>query len=219
MNNTKYKVNDIFETIQGEAKFTGTPSWFIRMQECPVGCPWCDTKFTWTLDNKTPNKMVIWTKEHENESWADLTIHDIYTVLKRGKAKHVVISGGEPCIQDLNPICNCLRDAGYTIQIETSGTYEIKCPDDVWVTLSPKIDMPGGLEVLDSSWARANEIKMPIGKAKDIDKLKSHNKRDDVTVWLQPLSQSKKATILCVAEAIKNNWKISVQTHKYINQK
>ena len=46
-----YKINEVFETIQGEASYTGTPSIFLRLQGCPVGCSWCDTKQTWDVDN------------------------------------------------------------------------------------------------------------------------------------------------------------------------
>ena len=42
-----YRINEIFETLQGEGTFTGVPSIFIRLQGCPVGCPWCDTQHTW----------------------------------------------------------------------------------------------------------------------------------------------------------------------------
>ena len=42
------KINEIFDTIQGEAFYTGTPATFIRLQGCPVGCHWCDTKHTWS---------------------------------------------------------------------------------------------------------------------------------------------------------------------------
>jgi hypothetical protein len=43
-------VNEFFETVQGEATFTGMPSTFVRLQRCDVGCPWCDTKYTWDID-------------------------------------------------------------------------------------------------------------------------------------------------------------------------
>ncbi len=49
MSNTVF-VNEIFETIQGEATYTGTPAVFVRLQGCPVGCPWCDTKHTWDVE-------------------------------------------------------------------------------------------------------------------------------------------------------------------------
>ena len=38
----------------------------------------------------------------------------------------------------------------------------------------------------------------------------------DKSIYLQPLSQSKKATELCVQSCIDYNWKISIQIHKYI---
>lgn len=49
----KYPINEIFQTIQGEGVFTGVPAVFIRLQGCPVGCSWCDTKQTW---DKEPAK-------------------------------------------------------------------------------------------------------------------------------------------------------------------
>ena len=43
------RINEVFPTIQGEATYTGTPATFIRLQGCPVGCSWCDTKHTWPI--------------------------------------------------------------------------------------------------------------------------------------------------------------------------
>ncbi|WP_367682381.1 hypothetical protein [Buchnera aphidicola] len=57
----KYPINEIFETIQGEGYYIGTPSIFIRFQGCPVGCIWCDTKYTWSHSIKEKisiNEMV-----------------------------------------------------------------------------------------------------------------------------------------------------------------
>src|SRR4051794_25490444 len=45
-----FAVNEVFESIQGEARHAGTPSVFVRLQGCAVGCPWCDTKHTWAAD-------------------------------------------------------------------------------------------------------------------------------------------------------------------------
>lgn len=50
MKTTCYKINELFETIQGEGSFTGQPSIFIRLQGCPVACSWCDTKHTWDIN-------------------------------------------------------------------------------------------------------------------------------------------------------------------------
>ena len=46
----KLPVNELFATVQGEGAYTGTPAVFVRLQGCNVGCPWCDTKHTWTVD-------------------------------------------------------------------------------------------------------------------------------------------------------------------------
>lgn len=43
----QYPINEIFQTLQGEGVFTGVPAIFVRLQRCPVGCSWCDTKHTW----------------------------------------------------------------------------------------------------------------------------------------------------------------------------
>ncbi len=46
----QYPINEMFQTLQGEGYFTGVPAIFIRLQGCPVGCSWCDTKHTWEKD-------------------------------------------------------------------------------------------------------------------------------------------------------------------------
>ena len=68
-----YKINEVFETIQGEASFTGTPSIFLRLQGCPVGCSWCDTKQTWDVDNvyKVSLDDTV-EKKADSDHWAEL---------------------------------------------------------------------------------------------------------------------------------------------------
>lgn len=217
-----YPVNEFFETIQGEAHFTGTPAIFIRLQGCPVGCGWCDTKHTWDIepqDRTIIGEILI--KNEDNPRYAMMSELDIYVAIKRFKPRHIVITGGEPCLYDLRPLTEYLILNGYTVQIETSGTHEILCHESCWVTVSPKIDMAGGFKMNYIALKRADEIKHPIGKEKDIDnllKLIEDNSinLDFVDIWLQPLSQSGKATDICVDNAIKHNFKVSIQTHKYM---
>ncbi len=216
----KYPVNEVFQTIQGEATWTGTPSVFIRLQGCPVGCAWCDTKHTWDvepIDRVTIPVMLA--KDVDDRTYAEMTVPEVIGLLETYTARHVVITGGEPCLYDLTPLTATLLDAGYTVQIETSGTHEVRVDDRAWVTVSPKLDMPGGFDVLDSALARADEIKHPVGKGADYDKMRERilpRVAQGVPVWLQPLSQNRTATALCVNFTTQHGHKVSIQTHKFI---
>lgn len=217
-----YQINEIFETLQGEATFTGTPSIFVRLQGCPVGCSWCDTKHTWTID---PEKLVtidgIIGKPAESDCYAEQSADELLALFEKleYRAKHVVITGGEPAMFDLMPMCELLHQRGYSTQIETSGTFEIKVPDSTWVTVSPKLDMKGGYDVLASAIARADEIKHPIAMEKHVEGLKKlliKHGAQDKAIFLQPISQQPRATKLAISTCIDNNWRLSVQLHKYL---
>lgn len=222
MNNV-YPINEIFITHQGEATFTGTPSIFIRLQGCDVACPWCDTKNSWVLNdlNKISFEQIV-AKNDSDDKFAIVTIEEIVCFIKKNNnISHVVITGGEPLLHNLQPLCDAIAKMNKTIQLETSGTSPVSVDKDAWITLSPKIDMPNNKPILKEVVYRANEIKMPIGKLSDIEKLKKfitfYNIKNDIPIWLQPLSQNKKALEICISSSLENNWKLSIQVHKYIN--
>ena len=217
-----YKVNEIFETIQGEGSYTGCPAIFLRLQGCPVGCSWCDTKHTWTVDPEQQISLKdTLQKTSDSEGWSQATAEEILAEFQRQgyQAQHVVITGGEPCLYDLNPLCELLHQHGLSTQIETSGTFAIKAPAETWVTVSPKVNMKGGYEVLTSALERADEIKHPVGRERDIEELLLLLQRvqaSDKLVYLQPISQKAKATRLAIEQCKKHNWRLSVQVHKYL---
>jgi len=213
-------VNEVFETIQGEAYWTGTPSTFVRLQGCDVGCPWCDTKHTWALsEDEVVGGATMLGKTHDGPSYARLEPSEIVGLVATMLPRHVVITGGEPCINDLTDLTAGLMATGRTVQIETSGTQRVRAAPGTWVTVSPKINMPGGFVVLPEAVAMASEIKMPVGKLADVELLRSFlddYPHGDAIVWLQPLSTSEKATAICVKAATRYGWRLSMQTHKYL---
>jgi len=201
----QYPINEMFQTLQGEGYFTGVPAIFIRLQGCPVGCAWCDTKHTWDkLEDREVSLYSILAKTKESDT-----------------ARHVVITGGEPCIHDLMPLTDLLEKNGFSCQIETSGTHEVRCTPNTWVTVSPKVNMRGGYDVLSQALERANEIKHPVGRVRDIEALDEllATLSDDKPriIALQPISQKEDATRLCIDTCIARNWRLSMQTHKYLN--
>lgn len=151
-----YPINEIFQTIQGEGIFTGLPAIFVRLQGCPVGCPWCDTRHTWVVDPaREVDKEAVLDRSNESDCWSTLsTAQIIKSFSELGyQARHVVITGGEPCLYDLHELSSALLAAGYQVQIETSGTSEIKTHEQTWVTVSPKIGMKGGCLCWSLRWS------------------------------------------------------------------
>lgn len=193
----------------------------VRLQGCEVGCPWCDTKETWALD---PAKEGVFPATLGKSEWyfrADAgTLAKIVENECPGP-RWVLVSGGEPADHDLEGLVRELQDRRYRVALETSGTAagHMLAGFD-WVTVSPKLHMPGGRPLLRGACLMANEVKYPVGKQSDIESLlgllSSGYFREEATICLAPLSQSPTATALCVMECQNRGWRLSVQIHKYL---
>ena len=195
---TVYKINEIFESIQGEGYHTGMPAIFIRLAGCSMGCKWCDTKTCQEVHYQLTAKQIVEYIE------ANFT------------RKNIVITGGEPFEQDLNQLVEKLFDEyGHSVHIETNGAHFIS--DNIargaWITVSPKA------YVKKSALKRASEIKLVISNEKDIERakrLKSYQIHGEF--YLQPESGKDSATKLCVKTCLEDpRFKLSVQVHKLIN--
>jgi 7-carboxy-7-deazaguanine synthase len=165
---------------------------------------------------------VIMMQTQDTEGYFAADVDSLFSLFKRYgyNAEHIVFTGGEPCMFDLTQVSSHAISNGFSVQIETSGTFEILCHDDVWVTLSPKINMKGGYKVRDDALNRANEIKHAIAMEKHIQELDELMARPSRTsspvIYLQPISMQPRATELAVATCIARNWRLSLQTHKFI---
>lgn len=212
------RVNEVFPTIQGEASWTGTPAVFVRLQGCPVGCSWCDTKHTWTKGISSQQVSIddLLRKVDPAPTWAEMDVAAVVSAASSFNARHTVLTGGEPCAQPLLELTTALESLG-TVQVETSGTHSVSVSPDTWVTVSPKVGMRGGLSVLPEALFRANEIKMPVESERDVENLLSlvDGAGSGAFIWLQPVSQGDEATDLCIKACMKHNWRLSIQTHKY----
>lgn len=192
-----YPIREIYDSIQGEGKHAGAPVTFVRFQGCSVGCAWCDTRYSWEYDDQ----------------W----IKPVADIVGQCLQRRVVLTGGEPAEFDIKALVPALKDRNKWVSIETSGTADGFVGSGLdWITISPKIGMARPLirEIL----FYADEIKMPVGKQRDIDRLLEILPfcKDGVYVCLQPISQSKQATSLCIEACLKNDWNLSVQLHKVL---
>ncbi|MCR5562091.1 MAG: 7-carboxy-7-deazaguanine synthase QueE [Desulfovibrio sp.] len=211
-------VNEVFLSLQGEGVRTGLPSVFIRLQGCRVGCPWCDTGYARTTapqDRLPDNDGAVFAKTSASPShtcaqtaWL---VRGVLALARPGM--NAVITGGEPCEQGIAHLTTALCDAGFSVQVETSGTCPILCDARAWVTLSPK-----ARPVLPENWKRADEIKLPVLTIEDIARHAGALERLPANmISLQPVSGTHAATALCVRECLRRNWRLSLQTQKFIN--
>ncbi len=192
-------VMESFYSLQGEGAFTGSPAFFIRLGGCDVGCHWCDVKESWDAKNY-PNRKI----------------DSLVSECEASKAKISVITGGEPLLYDLTELTSQLMKATIRRHLETSGTCPISGNWD-WICFSPKKFTPPLKEFYDKS----HELKIIIYNKNDFVWAEDHaiKMNDNATLFLQPeWSKSKEMTPIIV-EYVKNNpkWRISLQTHKYIN--
>lgn len=187
-----------FYTIQGEGGHTGTAAYFIRIGGCDVGCHWCDVKESWDAKLHPP------------------TLTDIIVENAKKYAKTVVITGGEPLMWSLDYITRELNSAGIKTHIETSGAYALSGHWN-WICLSPKKTKLPLAEV----YPHADELKMIIHNTNDFlfAEAEAAKVSKDCELYLQPEWSKKEKMIPLIIDYVMNNpqWKISLQTHKYLN--
>lgn len=225
-----YNVNDLYPCIQGEGHYTGMPMVLLRLMGCGVGCPFCDTRETW--DAAPEHKVETLTEVRAKpESWGTFTAIEIAEAIQAEYPQFnwVLLTGGEPAEQGLMHLCRELKARGYKIALETSGTAMGFVGADIdWVCVSPKFEMPGGKAVLPYALCAADEIKVVVGKQAHIDRLDQSIAeiegmglalKTGSEISLQPMSVNKKATELCIATVMERGWRLSLQTHKFIEQR
>lgn len=220
-----YALNDMYPTVQGEGSFTGMPMVLVRLHGCPVACPFCDTKETWGSDEDEQVKSI---GEALGANTRFVKTNGINIAINARwlapNIRWVMLTGGEPALQPLSELVAELHQEHFKVALETSGTANGHLGAAIdWVCVSPKIDMPGGKPILQSAINTADEIKMVIGKQADVDKLETlletYATKKDVSICLQPMSQSQRATELCMKLCMDRGWRLSLQTHKLANIK
>ncbi|MDO5510163.1 MAG: 7-carboxy-7-deazaguanine synthase QueE [Weeksellaceae bacterium] len=191
-------VMEHFYTLQGEGAHTGLASYFIRIGGCDVGCHWCDVKESW---DATRHPLTA--------------IHDLAQTAAK-YCKTIVLTGGEPTMWNLEPLTKQLHDLGCKIHIETSGAYPLTGHID-WICVSPKKTALPRPDILQ----KANELKCIIYNRHDFQFAEQYAAQvsPSCELYLQPeWSKSQQITPEIIEYILKNpKWKISLQTHKFLN--
>ena len=174
------------------------PHILSELAGCDIGCHWCDVKESW--DQKA--HPIISVKE----------------IVKKSKefSDYVIVTGGEPLIWNMYPLTRELKKANKKIHIETSGAYPITGDWD-WICLSPK----KAKKPLDEVYFHANELKIIIYNKHDFIFAEEQAKKvnSKAVLYLQPEWGKRKIVMPLMVDFVKQNpkWKISLQSHKYLN--
>ncbi len=189
---------EAFYTIQGEGFHKGTAAYFIRVGGCDVGCHWCDVKESWNAELHPPT-----------------AIEEIIDQAAR-YSDTIVVTGGEPLTWPMGPLTEGLKARGLRTHIETSGAFPLSGSWD-WICLSPKKNkLPVG-----DIHKKAHELKVIVYNRHDLVFAveQAGLVGPDCILYLQPeWSVREKVTPLIVEFVMQHpQWRVSLQTHKYLN--
>jgi 7-carboxy-7-deazaguanine synthase (Cx14CxxC type) len=205
----KYKIKEIFYTIQGEGAQTGRPAVFVRFSGCNLWsgreedrssavCTFCDTDFRGTDGMQGGTYTAVGMAETILHTWPLKSIHPF-----------LVITGGEPLLQVDQELIDTLHNHNIEIAIETNGT--IRVPNGIdWICVSPK----SGSTVIQRS---GDELKVVYPQhGQDFEDFASW---DFKVFSLQPMDgpdqadNIRAAITFCMANP---RWRLSLQTHKLL---
>lgn len=191
-------VMEQFYTVQGEGSFTGSPAYFVRLAGCDVGCFWCDVKESWDAT------------AHPKSS-----VQDIVEAVVDSGSKIAVITGGEPLMYNLDYLTRALKNAGVRTHIETSGAHPLTGEWD-WICFSPK-KFKAPLEPI---YEAAHELKVVVFNRHDLGWAEEHASKlnGKCMKYLQPEWDKRDFTTPLILNYVREHpeWRISVQTHKFI---
>lgn len=190
------RVNEIFYSLQGEGYYTGRPAVFIRLSGCNLKCPFCDTDFL----------------QYEEMS-AEQIVDEVLRIGNR--CGFVVITGGEPTLQDCTYLIDKLQENGNYVAMESNGTR--RPPYNVnYLTLSPKASYVSNGQPIVKECAELKVVFDGEHEPSDFG-INAHR------YYLQPCDtgdgeRNREIMDKCV-EYIKENpkWRMSLQTQKILN--
>lgn len=210
------KVVEIFSSIQGEGKYTGYPTTFIRFYGCVAKpfCRYCDSIYAC-----------------EGKNYSLMSLDKIMLEVSKLGNKYVCLTGGEPLLQnDIYPLIYELLSFSYIVSIETSGLIDIDS-DDYKRSYNYVMDIKcpcSGVEGLNKYNNLAilksyDEVKFVIDNERDIEFVKKILKKypTKAEIILSPVNNNEESVKLINKTLLDGSIKgrIGIQLHKILNVK
>ncbi|MEA1986342.1 MAG: 7-carboxy-7-deazaguanine synthase QueE [Candidatus Marinimicrobia bacterium] len=193
-----FRINDIFYSVQAEGFLTGTATIFIRFSDCNLRCDFCDTEFL---------------------TGVDMNIPEILNNIENFPTQYVILTGGEPLLNDTTKLVQILKKKKYKVGVETNGMFAPQHDFFDWVTVSPKNK--------DIKIKKCDEVKCVIG----IDEIPNDynieadhyfvtpkNPTHDKDIGTESASFFDRNVAKYCSDYVKKNpkWKLTLQTNKII---
>ncbi|HLO68270.1 MAG TPA: radical SAM protein [Holophaga sp.] len=147
----KFKVNEIFHSIQGEGSRAGRPCVFIRLTGCPLRCVYCDTAYAFHEGGFMELEAIL------------ARVRELAGPPAKGpNAPFVELTGGEPLAHPEAPaLLSALLDLGYEVALETAGSHDVGRVDPRVVKIVDR-KTPGSGEA--ARWLDTNLERMVPGQ-------------------------------------------------------
>ena len=199
--NGKYRVNEIFYSLQGEGFWTGAPMVFVRMSGCNLQCSFCDT---------------------DHRPYTEMSAQEILQEVQQYRCPRICLTGGEPMLQLDDEFLDTFST--FIVHMETNGTVNKPAVNRVqWVTLSPKNHLPDYSGRGKVNITEADEIKIVYDGSLSAEQVCAWEGFPASHLFLQPCDVPDLAKRQQLLEEtitfVKQHplWRLSLQTHKLLN--
>ena len=207
----EYNVVETFTSINGEGARAGELAFFIRLRGCNLRCSYCDT--AWAQTDSAPARTL------SGEELCRLA----------GGVTNVTVTGGEPMLNDLAPLCKALIARGHRVEIETNGSVALNA---LCAAVRPSFTMDYKLpssrmenEMCVENFALLGEddtVKFVAGSREDLKRaleiMERYSLRGRCRVYISPVFGTIEPAE--IVEFMKDNGlndvRVQLQLHKYI---
>ncbi|MEK7431901.1 MAG: 7-carboxy-7-deazaguanine synthase QueE [Cyanobacteriota bacterium] len=185
----KYKLVEIFYSIQGEGTRVGTPNIFVRFSYCNLSCDFCDTPY--------------------NDINLELSEEELIKEIEKFKCKNIIFTGGEPTLQLNDNFLIKMKNKGYYLAIESNGIKEVSNIID-FICISPKSKKINQLI--------GDELKFVLKKGDFLPNKIGNFKNYLISPEMNYNLPNFDNINYCI-DIVKENpsWSLSIQTHKFLN--
>jgi 7-carboxy-7-deazaguanine synthase len=138
------RIAEIFRSLQGEGRLTGTDAVFIRTSGCLLHCRFCDTRYaSWEPEGEELSVDDVLARIEQIEREVPAHLRDFPGASAKpqaaGGVRHAVLTGGEPMLfPETIGLCAELRRHGKHVTVETAGTIYRRVECDL-MSISPKL--------------------------------------------------------------------------------